>query len=188
MKSAGSVGGDARIRLFIGLRLPGDALDGIVEWQRAVFAPSDDYRILPRPSLHVTLAFLGHRPRAELAAIAKALREAAAVASPPRLAVDRYRETRSVGMLVLSDEERRASGLASDLHARLEALGVYETEKRPWLPHLTVLRFRRGRPRLSPELPALGPVSPSEAAVYHSLLRRGGAQYEVLESVALGGG
>ena len=30
----------------------------------------------------------------------------------------------------------------SALHERLEALGVYEREKRPWLPHLTVLRFR----------------------------------------------
>jgi hypothetical protein len=29
--------------------------------------------------------------------------------------------------------------------------------------------------------------SPSEAALYHSVLRPDGAQYEVLEAVALGG-
>jgi hypothetical protein len=40
---------------------------------------------------------------------------------------------------------------------------------------------------LHPELPALGQISPSEAAVYHSVLRRDGAQYDVLRSVALGG-
>jgi 2'-5' RNA ligase len=90
-------------------------------------------------------------------------------------------------MLVLADEDGRATALASDLHGRLEELGVYERERRPWLPHLTVIRFRQS-PRLRPPLPDLGEVSPSEAAVYHSLLRRGGAQYEALETVRLGGG
>jgi RNA 2',3'-cyclic 3'-phosphodiesterase len=182
------VGGDDRIRLFIGLRLPEPVLDRLVEWQAAEFPPADAYRVLPRESLHVTLAFLGHRPRGEVDAIAGALRESAAGAEPPSLGPRRYRETRSVGMLVLDDEDERATRLAQDLHGRLQQLGVYEPEKRPWLPHLTILRFRRGRPRLSPALPLLGAVSPSEAAVYHSLLRRGGAQYAVLESAALGGG
>ena len=90
-------------------------------------------------------------------------------------------------MLVFDDEQQRATRLAGDLHGRLEELGVYERENRPWLPHLTVLRFRRP-PRLRPSLPDLGAVSPSEAALYHSVLRRGGAQYEILESVRLGGG
>jgi 2'-5' RNA ligase len=89
-------------------------------------------------------------------------------------------------MLVLEDRDGHAAALADDVHGRLERLGVYRREARPWLPHLTVLRFR-DRPRLRPELPDLGEVSPSEAAVYHSVLRPGGAQYEVLESVALGG-
>jgi 2'-5' RNA ligase len=70
--------------------------------------------------------------------------------------------------------------------AGLEELGVYERERRKWLPHVTVLRFRRP-PKLSPPLPDLGRVSPSEVALYHSVLRPGGAQYEILESVALGG-
>jgi 2'-5' RNA ligase len=72
------------------------------------------------------------------------------------------------------------------VHARLEALGVYEPERREWLPHVTVLRFRE-RPRLRPRLPDLEPFMPSDAAVYLSRLRPGGAQYEVLESVLLGG-
>ncbi len=45
-------------------------------------------------------------------------------------------------MVVLSDEDGRAATLARDLHGRLERLAVYEPEKRPWLPHVTVLRFR----------------------------------------------
>ena len=68
----------------------------------------------------------------------------------------------------------------------LERLGVYEREARRWLPHVTVLRFRSA-PRLRPPLPDLGRVSPSEAALYHSVLRPAGAQYEILQSVPLGG-
>jgi 2'-5' RNA ligase len=91
-------------------------------------------------------------------------------------------------MLVLDDEDDRATALALDLHSRLEALGVYRRENRPWLPHVTVVRFRE-RPRLRPALDSglVEPFAPSEAAVYLSRLRPSGAQYEVLDSVALGG-
>jgi 2'-5' RNA ligase len=98
----------------------------------------------------------------------------------------RYRETRSVGMLVLADPSGRATGLADRVQSGLELLGVYERERRPWLPHLTVLRFRE-LPRLSPPLPELGPFAPSGAAALLSRLHRSGARYEVLESCSLGG-
>ena len=89
-------------------------------------------------------------------------------------------------MVVLEDHGMCATRLANALAAGLEARGLYERERRAWLPHVTVLRFRRP-PRLSPDPPDLGPVSPSELALYHSVLRRAGAQYEIRESVALGG-
>jgi 2'-5' RNA ligase len=98
----------------------------------------------------------------------------------------RYRETRSVGMLVLDDEGGRATSIAEAAHGGLAELGVYEPERRPWLPHLTVARFRE-RPRLEPSVPDLGPMTMSDAAVYMSRLRPTGAQYEVVESVPLGG-
>ncbi len=103
-----------------------------------------------------------------------------------RLSLRGYRETRSVGMLTFDDEGDAATGLAERLQEGLEELGVYRREGRPWLPHVTVLRFRE-RPRLRPELPELGEVSPSDAAVFISRLRRGGAEYESVETVALGG-
>jgi 2'-5' RNA ligase len=143
-------------------------------------------RLVEPGNLHVTLAFLGSLPAGELDAIARELRAAAAGAGAPVLRVRGYRETRSVGMLVFDDEGGRATALAVDLHRRLERLGVYRPEQRPWLPHVTVLRFRE-RPRLRPQLPDLGEVAPSEAAVYLSRLRATGAEYDVLESVALGG-
>ena len=176
--------GDERLRLFCALRLPPDTVSRLAAWQQATLRGG---RAVPRESLHVTLAFLGNRPAGDVEAVAAALRDAAAEAEPIVLRVRGYRETRSVGMLVFDDEDGRAVALALRLHERLEALGLYERESRPWLPHVTVLRFRE-RPRLRPELPGLGEVSPSDAAVYLSRLRPGGAQYEVLEAVALGGG
>jgi len=143
------------------------------------------WRIVPPENLHLTLAFLGGRPASELPAIGAALRSAAAAAGEVRLRVRGYRETRSVGMLAFDDEGGRGAALAATLFDGLEALGVYERESRPWLPHITVLRFR-ARPRLRPELPGLGEVAPSDAAVFISRLRPGGAAYEAVEAVPLG--
>jgi RNA 2',3'-cyclic 3'-phosphodiesterase len=184
VSSPASVPGDAKTRLFCALRLPGDLVDGLVAWQRRL--PAGTFRLVPPENLHVTLAFLGSRPATDAPAVCGALREAAAAARRPSLWVARYRETRSVGMLALDDEGGRAASLAADLAGRLERLGVYKTEARPWLAHVTVVRFRVP-PRLAAPPPDLGEVSPSDAAVYSSVLRSDGAQYAVLESVALGG-
>jgi len=181
--SAGSVAGRERLRLFCALRLPDNVLDVLEGWAREELPE----RIVPRANLHVTVAFLGHRPAADLPAILAATRVAAAGA-PLQISFEphRYRETRSVGMLVLADEEQRAARFADELFGGLEALGVYRRERREWLPHVTVVRFRRP-PRARPPLPPLARFSPSDAAVYHSLLRPTGAQYDVIESFALGG-
>ena len=183
MSPAASVAGDERLRLFLALRLPDGVLADIERWQRQELR---SVRVVPRQHLHVTLAFLGHRPAGELEAIVGALREAAAGAGEIHLTAARYRETRSVGMLVLEDEGGTAAQLAGDLHERLEGLGVYRREARPWLPHLTVARWRE-RPRLRPEPPPGRTFVPSDAAAYLSRLHPGGARYEVLESVAIGG-
>ena len=186
MTSSASVGGDERLRLFLGFRLPDAATQRLAEWQHAELE-RDRVRIVPPENLHVTIAFLGSRPTNEVEPIGDALREAVRGVDRPLLTPARYRETRSVGMLVLADEGGRATSIAGDAHRRLAELGVYEPEKRPWLPHVTVVRFRE-RPGLSPSIPELGPVTMSDAAVYMSRLRPTGAQYEVVESVPLGGG
>jgi len=184
MSSTASVGGDERLRLFLALRAPDDVLAEIERWQQEWLG--GPLRIVPRAHLHVTLAFLGARPARELESIVGALRAAAARAGEIRLGPVRYRETRSVGMLVLSDEGGRAALLAGDAQERLEQLGVYRREGREWLPHLTVARWRE-RPRLRLEPPPVGTFVPSDAAAYLSRLHPGGARYEVLKSVALGG-
>ena len=91
-----------------------------------------------------------------------------------------------MGLLVVDAEAGRGAALADTLGRQLVELGLYRREQRPWLAHVTVLRFRE-RPRLRPPLPPLEPFSPSEAAAYLSRLHPSGARYEVLDSVPLGG-
>ena len=182
MTSAGSVGGDERLRLFVALELPPATLDDLTAWGSANLSGG---RVVAREHLHVTLAFLGSRPAVEVDAIVRVLRDAVAAGSEPIvLEPARWRETRSVGMLVLADQGGAATGLAHRCHAGLEALGVYRPEARRWLPHVTLLRFRE-RPHLEPPLPGMGTFVPSDAAAYLSRLHPTGARYEVLERVSL---
>jgi len=185
------VAGDGRIRLFCALQLPESALDEVCEWQERALADAAG-RLVPRRDLHVTLAFLGTRPAAELAGIAEALR-AASAAAPRELELRplRYRETRSrgaggVGMIVLEDVSGAATALAEDVQGRLEALGAYRRERRPWLPHVTVLRFRSPE-GLAPEVANRCSIHVVRSALYRSLLGHGSARYDALETAALGG-
>jgi RNA 2',3'-cyclic 3'-phosphodiesterase len=180
VSSPGSVAGDERLRLFLGLQLPDSVVESLEEWQQRELRG----RIVRPGNLHITLAFLGSRPAGELESICGVLEEEAAAVASPQLADARYRETRSVGMLVFSDATGNGALLAGRLHERLAELGVYEPERRAWLPHVTVLRFRE-RPRLQPALPELEAFAPSGAAAFLSRLHPSGAVYEVLESFPL---
>ena len=178
---------DERIRLFVGLRLPDDVVKAVIPWQHEIFSNRAVHAVPPE-NLHITLAFLHSRPARDVEKIVECLREATSNQREPlELTVWRYRETSRVGMVEFHDKDGRASTIENTLTNLLWERGLYEPERRKWRAHLTVTRFR-DPPKLQPPLPDLGTVSPSEAAVYHSLLRRGGAQYEALETVRLGGG
>jgi 2'-5' RNA ligase len=179
MTSTGSVGGDARLRLFLALRLPDDWLDALAAWQSRVFA-GRAVRVVPREHLHVTLVFLGSTPAGAVPEVVERLRRAAAAAGRVELRPDRYRETRGAAMLTFEDAGGRGGALA-DAAGREEA--------RAWLPHVTVARYRE-RPRLREEFPdtlRTHVLVPSDAAAYLSRLRPTGAEYDMLASVALGG-
>ena len=179
------MGSGERIRLFCALQLPVETRDGLAAWAGA-HIPESAGRLVPHDNLHVTLAFLGSRSADEVPAIARELgvasRSAAAIELRPR----RYRETRSVGMLVLDDVEGTAGALADDVQTRLERLGVYRREGRPWLAHVTVLRFR-ARAGLALAPPNMCSIHVVRSALYRSTPGPGGARYDALETAPLGG-
>ena len=182
--------GDERLRLFCALQLPDETVAALAAWQARHLSagrtrPVAAGRTVPPEHLHVTLAFLGSRPAGEVPAIVRELGEAAAAAGRVHFRSGRYRETRSVGMVELEDLAGVATALAADLGERLERLGAYRREQRPWLAHVTVLRFRE-RPRLDPPAPDLGEFHAVRSALYRSALGPAGARYEVLESLPLG--
>ena len=138
MTLPGTVGGDDRIRLFVALELPVDAVEALVSWGKEHLTGGR-----PVTSFHITLAFLGSRSRSTLEPIVDVLRRESAATEPFLLEPVRYRETRSVGMLVLDDPSGRASALAERVQVGLEQpRGV-----RARAPHMAAARHRSALPR-----------------------------------------
>jgi len=183
------------LRLFLALLLPQDVADALLHWRDSqLLSGHSGPKLRPVDDVHVTLAFLGTRPRSDVAPVVGALQDSAAEAAAFELVPKLYRETSSVGMVVLDDPSGEAGRFAERLHGRLEGLDVYERETRPWLPHATVVRFtdrrrdrRRDRPGLFSKSPEIGAFAPSEAAAFLSRLHPSGARYEILERCPLGG-
>ena len=92
--------------------------------------------------------------------------------------------------LDLDDEGGRATRLQAAMSDALEAGGWYRPEKRPFWPHITLARVKRGERRVPPppDDPA-PPAEPFEASVLRSTARRcrpQGALYEPLARTVAG--
>ena len=185
MKLPATVEGRERVRVFVGLPVPRTEAEELARWAREL-PVGEGARRVRADDLHLTLAFLGLVATADLERVAAAVDGLAGLAAP-RFEPDRYRETRSVGMLVLRDDGGRGAALAEQVQSRLEDEGLYRREARPWLPHVTVLRFGRS-PRLRPELPNMRSIAPSDAAAYLSVLHPSGATYHIVHSTHLAPG
>ena len=110
-----------------------------------------------------------------MSVVTAALADAAALAvGPVELRPRRYRETRSVGMIVCDDVGGAGEALAADLGERLERVGVYRREARRWLAHVTVARFRE-QPRLRVESLPEGNICSVRCALYRSSLGPAGS-------------
>lgn len=180
MNLPATVAGRERVRVFLGLPVPPPAAGELAAWAAALGAR--DARRVRAEDLHLTLAFLGHRPVGDLDVVAGIVDELAGFPAP-RFEPERYRETGSVGMLVLRDVDGCGTAIAEHAHRRLEEEGMYRPEGRPWLPHVTVLRFRR-REGLRADVTNIRSLTPSDAAAYLSLLHPSGASYEIVQATA----
>jgi 2'-5' RNA ligase len=188
-----------RARLFVALDLPDEVREGIEKWSEAALG-DPALRRVPAQSLHVTLAFLGYRPEKEIERIAAVVGESAAPAPAIELLdpVGRPPQGRA-RLFALPARSPGAEVLQAGLQERLVAARLYEPEKRPFWPHVTVARVRpegRGsrRPMAVSEPPGTLPADLSKSfsgvrmTLYRSELQPSGARYVPLAQVELSAG
>jgi len=184
------------VRLFVALDLPDAIREGIGAWGTGV--PADPaLRVVPVENLHITLAFLGSRPERDAERVAKVIEQSAAPAPLVELLDPLPRPPR--GRARLFALPARSPGV-EQLQARLSELLIserlYEPEKRPFWPHVTVARVRaegRGsrRPTRVSRPPGALPRALSRPfrsvrlALYRSELQPSGARYVPLAQVKL---
>ena len=179
-------------RLFVALDLPADARARLVDWRDGAIAGRGDLRAVAPEALHVTLVFIGHRPEAEVDAIADVVRGAAAGFDPARLTPLRVapippRRPRLFA-LDLDDAGGRAAAVQAAVSEALAGAGFHEPERRPFWPHITFARVRRGeRARPLAAEPPGEPFEAAEVTLYRSRLSPRGARYEPLARVGLAG-
>jgi RNA 2',3'-cyclic 3'-phosphodiesterase len=183
-----------RARLFLALDLPEDARARLVDWRDVALGSRTDVRPVAPEALHVTLVFLGWQDESAAERIAEAAFGALPDGPLPLLTPTGARSVPPrdprLFALDLDDEEGRAAELQGGLSAALEAGGWYRPEKRPFWPHVTLARVKRGERRVPPmaEEPT-PPGEPFEAAVvtlYRSTLRPQGALYEPVARTVAG--
>jgi 2'-5' RNA ligase len=182
-----------RLRTFVALELPDAVLEPLVDWRDRSLGDFPDARFVARASLHVTLVFLGYQYERDVGRIAELcfseppgpfeLRPTGLAGVPPR----RPR----LFALSLDDREEALTRWQGELSERLHAARLYEPEKRPFWPHVTLARGKRDRPlprlddppALPPEL--VRPFVPPRATLYRSTLTPRGAVYEPLAGIDL---
>jgi RNA 2',3'-cyclic 3'-phosphodiesterase len=181
------------VRLFVALDLPAAVRAELVAWRADALAGRDDLRPVAAEALHVTLVFLGYRYEKDVARIWSAARDAMSECSAPALGARDVvpvppRGSPRLFALDLDDGAGQCSALQSAASAALAAARLYEPEKRPFWPHVTFARVKRGVRRaagIDAADPPAEPFQATDVVLYRSHLSPRGARYEALERFGL---
>jgi RNA 2',3'-cyclic 3'-phosphodiesterase len=183
-----------RARMFVALDLPPEARSALAAWRDELVEGRRDLRPVRSEALHVTLVFLGWQDEKEADAIASAAFEACSGLPPARLSAGGIRplppRDPRLFALDLEDEEGRAGALQDAVAGALEAGRWYRPEKRPFWPHITLARVKRGErrvPGLADDPAPAAPFAGETLTLYRSTLRPQGALYEALARAPAGG-
>jgi 2'-5' RNA ligase len=184
--------------MFIALELPQAVREGIAGWGRAELA-DPGLRPVSADNLHVTLAFLGHRPASDAKRVAAAIEQCVGPAPLVELLDPVPRPARGRPRLfALPAASPGAELLQAQLSEALVSERLYEPEKRSFWSHVTIARVRaEGRGSRRPiavgrppgELPSelSGPFYGIRVVLYRSQLQPSGARYVPLAQVKLPG-
>ena len=184
--------GSPRTRLFLALDLPDPARSALAAWRDEALGSYDELRLIREEYLHVTLVFLGWQYERDIDRIAATAFEPLAALRSANLAARGLVPVPKRGprlfALDLEDPSEAAIGVQAAAAEALAQAGFYEPEKRPFWPHVTLARVKRGRraPRVEAPDPPDAPIDASLVTLYRSVLRPQGAQYEPLHRHTLG--
>jgi 2'-5' RNA ligase len=175
----------------VALDLPEDARRRIVSWREEALAERDDLRPVAAEALHVTLVFLGYHPERDVPRIASVGLDTVAKLGSPLLRAMAVRPVPPrrprLFALDLEDDGGRAGAIQAALEGALAAARLHRPERRPFWPHLTLARVKRGREAVAlraPPPPGDG-FRASRVTLYRSVLRPQGARYDALQQVEL---
>jgi len=186
-----------RARMFVALDLPERVRGELGAWSGAALVDPALRPVRPE-SLHITMAFLGYRPEKDAERVAAAVEECAGPAPSVELGDPVGRPARKPRLFALPVVSPGTETMQARLAELLVAERLYEPEKRPFWPHVTVARVRTAerrtrRPMRVETPPKKLPPGLSEAfhgvrlTLYRSELQPSGAHYVPLAQVELPG-
>jgi 2'-5' RNA ligase len=185
-----------RARLFVALDLPDAVRAGIAAWGREELV-DPALRPVRAESLHITLAFLGYLPEKEISRLGEIVESSGGRVPSIELGDPVPRPERGRPRLfALPAASPETIELQAGLERKLVAARLYEPEKRPFWPHVTVARVRREergskRAALVGKRPGPLPKDLSQLfrgvrlTLYRSQIQPQGAQYTPLAQVEL---
>lgn len=182
----------ARVRAFVAVAVPAvKPLTGVLEELRRL---GRAVRPVPPGDWHVTLKFLGDVPAADVAALAAALRAAAAPVVRARCTLKGLGVFPSLRRPSVVWAGLTGAGVLGELATRVEAacepLG-FPREARPFHPHLTLARIKSRPPAALADLLAeheqteFGEWDATAAVLFESVLERTGPRYVPLATFPL---
>jgi RNA 2',3'-cyclic 3'-phosphodiesterase len=179
-------------RLFIAVSLGDEDRRALIAWAREAVGGDRGMRVVAAEQVHLTLAFLGHRPLDEIGPLSELVESFGGWPIPPLstgAALWLSPRRPHVLTVAVNDETAALGSLHTSVWDGLEELG-YEREERRFRPHLTVARVRHGWS--APTSLGLPPTPQLEldvrgVALMRSFLGGGPARYEELAHGTLGG-
>ena len=187
------------MRAFVAINPSGEERRRLHEASSELRRKEFPVRWVPRENVHLTLKFLGEVQEGRIDELKAALRMALDGVPGFEMRVNgfgAFPSARRPRVLWAGVEaEPSLERVQERVETALAELG-FEREGRPFHPHLTLGRARRGaRPKefrgmeeLLERLPCDEAIAVRSVDVMRSRLKPSGAEYEVLEQVALGGG
>jgi len=186
-------------RTFIAINFPEDIKEKLFNFSKKY--PQLPARWTAKENIHITLNFLGNLDDNQLLETIKTVKKAVLNHSPFLIRIDKVAygpaekfPPRMVWAIVGKSEA--LSSLQRDLEQSIFGLASYQykvKENRPFSPHITLARIKafqfrslgpEQRPEIDEEIGLSFEVSSIE--VMESQLKRTGAEYTILESIAIG--